>query len=96
MAATLYDFHTHTSLSDGTLSPMELIRRAFEINVFAHLDQWFSEFRVFHRDEGRIVAANDDLMKATIYAMMMLRHAQVETTPRRPREHRPLIQMWGP
>jgi len=24
----LYDFHTHTSLSDGALSPMELIRRA--------------------------------------------------------------------
>ncbi len=24
----VYDFHTHTSLSDGTLSPMELIRRA--------------------------------------------------------------------
>jgi len=24
----VYDFHTHTSLSDGTLSPIELIRRA--------------------------------------------------------------------
>lgn len=24
----IYDFHTHTSLSDGSLSPMELIRRA--------------------------------------------------------------------
>ncbi|MFC2013378.1 histidinol phosphate phosphatase domain-containing protein [Chloroflexota bacterium] len=24
----IYDFHTHTSLSDGVLSPMELIRRA--------------------------------------------------------------------
>jgi putative hydrolase len=24
----VYDFHTHTSLSDGTLSPMELIQRA--------------------------------------------------------------------
>lgn len=26
----IYDFHTHTSLSDGTLSPIELIRRAAE------------------------------------------------------------------
>lgn len=25
----IYDFHTHTSLSDGVLSPMELIHRAF-------------------------------------------------------------------
>lgn len=27
---TIYDFHTHTCLSDGTLSPLELIRRAAE------------------------------------------------------------------
>lgn len=26
----IYDFHTHTSLSDGELSPLELIRRAAE------------------------------------------------------------------
>ena len=26
----VYDFHTHTSLSDGVLSPMELIRRALD------------------------------------------------------------------
>ena len=24
----VYDFHTHTSLSDGDLSPMEMVRRA--------------------------------------------------------------------
>jgi len=28
----VYDFHTHTSLSDGALSPMELIKRALENN----------------------------------------------------------------
>lgn len=28
MDGTLYDFHTHSTLSDGTLSPIELIRRA--------------------------------------------------------------------
>lgn len=26
----IYDFHTHTSLSDGDLSPIELIRRAYD------------------------------------------------------------------
>ena len=30
----VYDFHTHTSLSDGSLSPMELIRRAV-VNGYA-------------------------------------------------------------
>ncbi|HCH10256.1 MAG TPA: PHP domain-containing protein, partial [Dehalococcoidia bacterium] len=27
----MYDFHTHTFLSDGALSPIELIRRAIKI-----------------------------------------------------------------
>ena len=27
----MYDFHTHTFLSDGVLSPIELIRRAMHI-----------------------------------------------------------------
>ncbi len=31
----VYDFHTHTSLSDGALSPMELIRRAVVNNYQA-------------------------------------------------------------
>jgi putative hydrolase len=31
----IYDFHTHTSLSDGELSPMELIRRALVNNYHA-------------------------------------------------------------
>lgn len=31
----VYDFHTHTSLSDGTLSPIELIRRALVNNYHA-------------------------------------------------------------
>ena len=31
----VYDFHTHTSLSDGDLSPMELIRRALVNNYQA-------------------------------------------------------------
>ncbi len=30
----VYDFHTHTSLSDGDLSPMEMIRRA-EVNGYS-------------------------------------------------------------
>lgn len=63
--------------------------------VFAHLDQWFSEFRVFHRSEGQIVSVGDDLMKATIYAKMMIRHARPEPVPVRPRQTRPMMTMWG-
>lgn len=46
--------------------------------VFAHLAQWFEEFRLYHRDEdGLIVKKVDDLISATRYAMMMRRFATV-------------------
>lgn len=35
MGKKIYDFHTHTSLSDGVLSPIELIRRALVNNYQA-------------------------------------------------------------
>jgi phage terminase large subunit-like protein len=54
--------------------------------VAAHLTQWFDEFRFWHRKNGLIVAYKDDLMKATLYAMMMLNHAITEPVKRR---HRP-------
>lgn len=43
--------------------------------VFAHLNDWFSEFRLYHRKDGKIVKKNDDLMSATRYALMMKRYA---------------------
>jgi len=45
--------------------------------VFAHLSDWFEEFGLYHRRDGLIVKENDDLMSATRYALMMLRHAVV-------------------
>ncbi|MES9934302.1 MAG: terminase family protein [Candidatus Sedimenticola sp. PURPLELP] len=59
------------------------------LKVAAHLQEWFEEFRVYHRKEGRIVKEHDDLMAATRYAMMMLRHAKVE--PRYQRNRKPRI-----
>jgi len=46
--------------------------------VFAHLDEWFEEFRLYHREDGRVVKLRDDLLSATRYALMMRRHAIVE------------------
>jgi hypothetical protein len=61
--------------------------------VFSHLKDWFAEFRLYHRDNGKIVKLFDDLLSASRYAMMMLRHAIVEPTrqtsaPRPPPEWR--------
>jgi len=44
--------------------------------VFRHLEEWFGEFRLYHRKEGRVVKLGDDLLSASRYAMMMLRHAR--------------------
>lgn len=43
--------------------------------VFDHLEDWFAEFRLYHRKDGLIVKLNDDRISATRYAMMMKRHA---------------------
>lgn len=47
--------------------------------VFRHLKKWLEEFRMYHREEGKIVKQYDDLMDATRYACLSLRHATTET-----------------
>ena len=44
--------------------------------VFDHCSEWFEEFRQYHHKDGRIVKANDDLLDATRYGVMMLRFAK--------------------
>lgn len=46
--------------------------------VFEHLTQWFEEFRLYHRLDGKIVKQRDDLLSATRYALMMLREARTK------------------
>lgn len=43
--------------------------------VFAHLTDWFDEFRLYHRKDGKIVKEYDDLMAASRYALMGKRFA---------------------
>jgi len=45
--------------------------------VFDHLEDWFDEFRLYHRKDGRLVKERDDLLDATRYAMMMRRCARL-------------------
>lgn len=52
------------------------------LKVFSHLADWFDEFRLYHRDKGKIVKVNDDLLSATRYAIMMLRFAVVNQVAR--------------
>lgn len=52
--------------------------------VFSHLNDWFEEFRMYHRKDGKIVKLDDDLMSATRYANMMKRFAITKPSPSKP------------
>src|SRR6185369_4059080 len=53
------------------------------LKVFSNLAKWFEEKRSFHVKSGpdgapKIVNRRDDILKATMYALMMLRYATVK------------------
>lgn len=45
--------------------------------VFRHLEDWFQEFRIYHREDGKVVKLMDDLLSATRYGVMSLRFARI-------------------
>jgi phage terminase large subunit-like protein len=48
------------------------------LRVFSTETEWFEEFRMYHRKDGKIVKERDDLLSATRYGIMMLRFADVK------------------
>jgi hypothetical protein len=48
------------------------------LKVFSTLNDWWEEFRLYHRKDGLIVKVRDDLMSATRYAMMMRRFGETQ------------------
>jgi phage terminase large subunit-like protein len=56
--------------------------------VFKHLVEWFDEFRLYHRKDGKVVKLQDDLMSATRYGIMSLRFAKTGAT------RRPIVQQF--
>jgi hypothetical protein len=48
------------------------------LKVAAHLADWWEEFRLYHRENGKIVKEYDDALCATRYALMMLRAARIQ------------------
>lgn len=76
----------HATHADGGIGVeagvMEMLDRmqTGRLKVFRHLEEWFGEFRLYHREDGKIVKERDDLISATRYAIMMKRFA--DTAPR--------------
>lgn len=59
---------------------MEMLDRmqTGRFKVFSTFGEWFEEFRLYHRMDGKIVKLRDDLMSATRIGVMMLREAITE------------------
>lgn len=59
------------------------------LKVDRNLHEWWEEFRMYHRKDGKIVKERDDLMAATRYLIMGLRYAMaIEEKPPRPEKYR--------
>lgn len=63
---------------EAGLSEMLTRMQSMRLRVFSHLEDWFEEFRLYHRKDGMVVKISDDLMSATRYAMMMRRFAKTQ------------------
>jgi hypothetical protein len=60
------------------------------LKVFRHLADWFDEFRLYHRKDGRVVKERDDLMSASRYGIMSLRFGRPEEKKVREVKAKPL------
>jgi phage terminase large subunit-like protein len=68
---------------EAGIADMLIRMQSGRFKVFKHLLDWFEEFRLYHRKDGRVHKEGDDLMSATRYAVMMLRYAQTNEPPRK-------------
>jgi hypothetical protein len=48
--------------------------------VFRGCTSWVEEFRLYHREDGKIVKERDDVLSASRYALMMKRMATIKPT----------------
>lgn len=71
------DEHTAASRVSVEAGIADMLDRMLtgRLRVAAHLTEWFDEFRLYHRKDGRVVKEYDDLLSATRYLIMMLRYA---------------------
>lgn len=72
----------HATWPDGSISTeagvMEMQERMTtgRLKVASQLSDWFTEFREYHRDEGKIIKLYDDLLSATRVGIMAKRYAR--------------------
>jgi phage terminase large subunit-like protein len=65
---------SRVSVEAGLMDMLDRMQTG-RFKVFDHLNDWFEEFRLYHREDGKVIAEHEDLMCGTRYAVMMLRFA---------------------
>ena len=62
------------SIEEGIMAMLQKMEK-HQFKVFSTLNDWFEEFRMYHRKGGKVVPIRDDLMSATRYAFQSQRFA---------------------
>lgn len=78
----LREHATHEDGGNGVEAGlMEMLdrMRSGRLKVFSTCVEWFEEFLLYHRKDGKIVKLADDLMAATRYAIMMKRYSKTDS-----------------
>ncbi len=78
MLAERATFDDGTNGVEAGISDMLQRMQTGRFKVFATAGDWFEEFRLYHRKDGRIVKERDDVISASRYALMMKRFARVK------------------
>jgi hypothetical protein len=77
----LHEHATHpeggNSVESGLLDMLERMQTG-RWKVFSTCGAWIGEFRLYHREDGKIVKLKDDVLSASRYALMMKRYAKTK------------------
>jgi hypothetical protein len=65
----------NVSVEAGLMDMLDRMQTG-RLKVYSNLNDWFEEFRLYHRKDGKVFKEHDDLMAATRYGIMSLRHAR--------------------
>lgn len=69
------------SVEAGLMLMLDLFKTG-RLKVFDDLTEWWDEFRMYHRRDGRVYKEADDLMSASRYAIVMRRFAEADRVVR--------------
>ena len=68
------------SIEVGIMQMLTMMEQG-RFKVFSTLNDWWEEFRMYHRKDNKIIALHDDLMASTRYSVMSTRFAVAENDP---------------